>query len=113
MRAQKRLQVAAFRVLALMCGRELVSTIFRKASWPLSWRPTQMMRAVGGKSLATSRAYMAGSNLRIAKSPLPPNRTRSKSVRAISEYRRKSKRAGAGKADRECQSVAATKNAYQ
>jgi hypothetical protein len=42
-----------------------------------------MMRALAGKSCATSRAYIAGSSLRIARSPLPPKKTRSKSEIAM------------------------------
>jgi hypothetical protein len=37
----------------------------------------------GGRSLATSRAYIAGRSLRIARSPLPPKKTRSKSESAM------------------------------
>src|SRR5471032_2091892 len=83
MRALNLAHAAAVTAGALMCGLDVVSTMFRNSSWVLSWRPTQMMRAFSGRSLATSRAYIAGSSLRIARSPLPPNRTRSKSVSAI------------------------------
>jgi hypothetical protein len=74
---------AASSTLSLMCGFEFVSIICRKASCVMLSLPTQMMRAVAGKSLATSRAYIAGKSLRIARSPLPPKKTRSKSEIAM------------------------------
>ena len=82
-REQKRCHTPGSMLSRWICGLDCCSTTSMNSSLLLLSRPRQIMRALATRSRARSRAYSAGSSLRIARSPVPPNKTKSKSEIAI------------------------------